>query len=1023
MKFQYSRWVGPVVVVVVLALSIGLTFFSRTRSGLELDADRQSSQAATDVDAVPAEMRSLNALYRTINLVQKRYIDATRIDPRAMFISAMRAVQGYVAEVLVEEQADELIVRLGTEERHFDLEDIKTPWVLLQRAKEVFSFLERGLAPDDVDLKKVEYAAINGMLKTLDPHSVFLDPDHYRDMRDKTQGKFGGLGIVISIRGGVLTIISPIDGTPADLVGLKAGDQILKIDEASTVNMSLNDAVDLLRGDPGTKVTVSVLRKGWAESRDFEIVRAIVKVESLEAHMLKGHVGYLRIKDFQGNTAADFKAKLDEWKKERLRALVLDLRGCPGGLLESAIQVSDIFLESGVIVTTAGQGPTDRDVRRARASGDEPDYPVVVLIDGGSASASEILAGALKNHSRALIVGERTFGKGSVQVLYDFHDGSALKMTTAQYLTPGDISIQSVGVVPHVGLLPMRADAEMLNLTFERGYRESDLDHHFEVASNDTASKGPKRSLSYVWTPRKPKSQKTKADGTVDGGVQEEPSDEPEKFKPDFQIELARDLAAKMASTNVTDIYSSVLDTLLNEKTAREDVRLVEALKKLGVDWRLDKSTEAARGGIVSASFEAGSKLKAGTESVLKVAVTNGGTQTFQRLIANTNSDFRPLDDREFAFGQVAPGETVERVLKFKVPLNVLNQTSDVKFEFSAAHDGKISPMALRFDVSALDRPRFAYSYQINDLEGGNGDSRLQRGETVKLIVDFENVGDGKAHETYATLKNLSGKKLFIINGRAAEKQMESGERKRAVFEFQIKEDFAEDQVRIELGIADVDLRVHVVEKLFFPIESPLEVKLEKQTLSAGKTEVSIYESPKPGARSNARLKLGSSITADARLKDYWRVELDEDRIGWIATKDVEVVTEGSETSVTYVDRAPPKLVIDEFDAVVRKDRVMISGTVTDETRVRGVYIFVGDDKVYFEPNSASTPMKMQFSARLPLKKGLNWVVIVAEETADLDASKMVAIRRDAADGTPYLSPRKMNDEPESLGVTPANIE
>ncbi|MCP4676487.1 MAG: PDZ domain-containing protein [Deltaproteobacteria bacterium] len=1019
---KYTKFAGLFVVVVVLFLSTYVTFFSPRRGGLELDAERQEAATGAVEASVPPEMRSLRTLYRTINLVQKRYIDATRIDSRAMFVAAMRAVQGSVAKVLVHEQDDELSMRLDNGEQRYALADITTPWILLQKLKEVFGFLEAGLKQEDVDFKEVEYAAINGMLQTLDPHSIFLDPDHYRDMKDKTQGKFGGLGVVISIRDGVLTIISPVKGTPADKAGLKAGDQIVKIGEASTVNMSLNDAVTLLRGKPGTSVTVHVLRKEWGEPRAISIVRAIVKVESVESHLLSGRIGYVRIKDFQGNTSQDIGERLTGFAAKGVRGLVLDLRDCPGGLLEASIEVSDLFLKSGVIVTTAGQGPADRDIRRAKESGGEPSYPLVVLVNRGSASASEILAGALKNHGRALLIGERTFGKGSVQILYDFHDGSALKLTTAQYLTPGDVSIQSVGVVPHVELQPLRADEDMLDLKKETGYRESDLNHHFERSRTTETAIKPVRRLAFLKEPPK----KIGKDKDENGDAPPPPLDVEEKFKPDFTIELARDLVAKMTSLEKEKVNTEALFATLEEKAKAEEQKLVNALKKLGVDWRMDGETKSENTQIEAvAQLTAPSPLIAGEESEIKVAVTNNGSDPIHRLLATSKSDFRSLEERELAFGKIMPGETIERRLKFRIPKDALDQVDDVLWSFTSAANQNFKPIALRFSVKALDRPRFAYSYQIVDRDGGNGDSRLQPGESVKLIVDIENVGKGAALDTYTTLKSLSGKELFMISGRDALKRMEPGDKRRVVFTFEVKKEFKEPKARLELGLADVDLRIYVLEKLNLPIASPLAVTPLNQNIAAARQSTPIYAEPSKEALVVAHIAQGATIPAEAQAAEFYRVRLDKERVGWISLGDTSVSGDavgdaGVKNPAELVASGPPDLQIEKGEQVVRSKTVRIRGNATDETQVRDVYIFVGNDKVFFKPNlNPERTGELAFEAELPLKNGLNYISVVAEETADLYTRQVVVIRRDRSDGMSYLLPTSPNGEPELLGVIP----
>jgi carboxyl-terminal processing protease len=965
MLIPSRKWAGVAIVVVAFALSGYLTFLKADRGGLELAAIQRDERDLPQHTEVPAEMGNLTDLYRTINFIQKRYIDTSRIDPRAMFIGAMRAIQLNVAQVMVREADDTLFVTLGATKKRFFLKDLDTPWVLLQRMKQVFQLLAREFTDDEIDFDEVEYAAINGMLRTLDPHSVFLNAEQYRDMKDKTQGNFAGLGIVISIRDGVLTIISPMDGTPADKAGLEAGDQIIKIDDQSTVNMSLNDAVDLLRGDPGTTVTVHIMRRGWDEPKPFVIARAIVKVESLESHMLSGRVGYIRIKDFQGNTAQDIKEEMTEWHRSGLRGLILDLRDCPGGLLEAAVQVADLFLKQGVIVTTAGQGPGEREVRRAEDSGEEPGYPLVVLVDQGSASASEILAGALKNHNRALLMGERTFGKGSVQVLFEFHEPvpnktTALKLTTAQYLTPGDISIQSFGVIPHVEILPMRADKELIDLKVKGGYRESDLDHHFKVSRPQENPDHPLERLSYLWEP--PALEEGEGEGEDrDGGPPAPEYGKEQPFEPDFSVSMARDLVIKSAHSDKGALDLAIVKKLVEDRGKTEEKKLESALKELGIDWRSGRGAPDASDLEVAVTLDSGELVQAGESAIITMSLTNKGTGVFYRLAATSNSDFRPLDDRELAFGKVGPEETVSRELKFKVPKDALKEVNDVRFTFSAQNSDVPRDTAFRFAVNPLPVPRFAYRTRLDDTKKGNGDGRLEKGESVELVVDVHNIGQGPAVNTYATLKSLSKKELFMIKGREPLKEIAPDGHRQGVFAFEVKPDFQEEEARFELAVADVDLKAYLVEKLVIPVYSQ-----------------------------------------GQRPEDDPRKAPDAD------------------TSL----RSPPVIQLDVVDLVTVSDKVHVRGKVTDTAAVRDMYIFVGDDKLFFKSNkNAETTEGLAFDAELPLKNGINYITIVAEETSELDSRKILAVRRDREDGMPYMLPRSPEADPEPLGVLPQNAK
>ncbi len=961
-----GKWAGAALVAVTVLTAAYVTFFKSGRNGLAIDGSTGSAKEADDIP-IPEEMKALTDLYRVINLVQRRYIDGARIHPREMFKGAMRALQISVSKAMVSEEKDVLTLKMGAASIHFSLGEITTPWVLLQRTKDAFSFIKKEVNDDSFDMQATEYDAINGMLQTLDPHSIFLNPDQYREMQDKTQGKFAGLGVVISIRDGSLTIISPMDGTPADAAGLLAGDQITQIDGESTVNMSLNDAVDLLRGEPGTPVTVHILRKGWPEPRMYRIVRAEVKVESLETHLLSGRVGYVRIKDFQGNTAADVAAALSEWKKKGIKGLVLDLRGCPGGLLEAAVEVSDLFLKEGVIVTTAGQDPNEREVRRAENSGDEPNYPVVTIIDQGSASASEILAGALKNHDRSLVIGERSFGKGSVQVLFEFHEDNlpntttALKLTTAQYLTPGDISIQSVGVLPHVEIKPIRADEDMIDLKTDEGYHESDLRHHFETASEETPNDRSLVSLDYLWVP--PKDAKPPGGDGDDQDSEEELLPEKNKpFEPDFLIPFGEEIVSAMEPFKGRELSSTIVSLagLFSAKQKEEEKRLTSALKKLGCDWQSPKPESVKAEVSISLQINDGKPVKAGEEAQLEITLSNKGPGTLYRLSAVSQSDFRPLNDRELAFGRVGPNESMTRKLSFRVPKDSLSEIDDVRWSFFAEGSPPPEPYAARFQVIPNPRPHFAYQWRIDDTKSGNGDGKVQVGEPVELVTEVKNTGKGPSLDTYATLKSLGGKEVFLTRGREVLKSVDPNAVREARFAFTVKPGFTEKEARFELAVADVVLREFLIEKLTIPIEA-----------------VASGVSSKPA--------LGKELS------------------------DIN---------------SAPTLEIDEPVRVTRSDRISLKGRATDENQIRAVYIFVDNDKKFFSSEKdKDQPKSILFETSLPLKLGLNYITVVAEENGDLETREIIAIRRDREDGMPFLLSRISTDDPEPLGVIPSNLD
>ncbi len=321
---------------------------------------------------------------------------------------------------------------------------------------ELFSYALTTIQSEYVDVKTPQeliYGSLKGMLGSLDPHSQFLTPEDYKELKSETQGKFGGLGIEISIKDGLLTVVTPIDDTPAYKVGLKAGDRIVKIEKELTKDMSLNDAVKRLRGEPGTDVRITVLREDDFKLLDFTIKREIIQIQDVKNVMiLDDHIGYVRLAEFREESFNEMHKALDKLRKDGMDSLIVDLRNNPGGLLNVAIKISEDFLVPGqLIVSTKGRHPAqDIETYSKNTQGKVTDVPVVVLINQGSASGSEILAGALQDNKRAVILGEQSFGKGSVQSVIPLPDGSGLRLTTSKYFTPSGRSIHGKGITPDI---------------------------------------------------------------------------------------------------------------------------------------------------------------------------------------------------------------------------------------------------------------------------------------------------------------------------------------------------------------------------------------------------------------------------------------------------------------------------------------------------------------------------------------------------------------------------------------------
>lgn len=368
--------------------------------------------------------------------------------------------------------------------------DIDSAYEKLKILADVFALVERNYV-EPVKPDQLINGAINGMLETLDPHSNYMTPKMYKEMQTETRGSFGGIGFEITIRDKVLTVVAPIEDTPAARAGIQSGDLILRIDGKSTKDMTLMDAVDLMRGPQGSQVTITIMRQGYNEPKDLTLTRAVIPIRSIRSKVPEPGYGYIKIAQFIERTAPDMESALDKMESQGgpLKGLVLDLRNNPGGLLDQAVKVADQFLDSGMIVYTEGRVEGQKMKFFAQKKEKPHEYPMIVLVNGGSASASEIVAGALQDHGRAVILGTQTFGKGSVQTIIPLEDGSAVRLTMARYFTPNGRSIQAQGIVPDI-VVP-DAMPEGKRETPPRFMREKDLEHHLQGEEEKVAPEKP----------------------------------------------------------------------------------------------------------------------------------------------------------------------------------------------------------------------------------------------------------------------------------------------------------------------------------------------------------------------------------------------------------------------------------------------------------------------------------------------------------------------------------------------------
>jgi carboxyl-terminal processing protease len=1053
-----ARLLASVALTLASASVVTYALFSKADAEPRVLSVARAAASERSGDDADYPLDQLPIFSTAIHYVSENYVEPKRIDPKAMVVAALDMIEKTVAEVMVDgdPKTGKLTLTVGTASRPIDVSTVDSIYKVRVVMGEVVSFIQQHLVAHK-GLREIEYAATNGMLSTLDPHSILLDPKMYKEMRLQTKGEFGGLGFVIAMRDGNLTVVRVLKGTPAQKAGIRAKDVITKIGEQSTINMDLQDAVDRLRGRPATRVAITVNRTGWPDAKRFDLAREVISVETVpQAKLLAGGVGYVKLSQFSANTTRDLQAAIAQQRTQnggQLKGLVLDLRGNPGGLLEQAISVSDLFLSEGVIVKTVGDGMKLHEVKEARADrDDQTSLPLVVIVNNSSASASEIVAGALKNNNRALVIGRQTFGKGSVQVLNDFadpvkpSDQAAIKLTVAQYLTPGDVSIQEVGVTPDVLLLPGRALKDAVNFFAPpRMMGEVDLEKHFtnpadaqlsqaelEKRAQERRDRTEKAALELRYLldekedhiakalkadAKREAAARAHAETGVDELTPEQQEDEdldanPDEVVEDYQMRFARDLLVRAQFPDRARLLEAAKG-FVAERKAEEEKRLEARLGALGVDWSLASAQGTPRA-FVSVSPAPGKAATAGETMPWTVTVENRGDGALRRLRAWTLVDKAPLfDRREFVFGLVKPGEKRSWTVPVKLPKGMDSRHEDVRIHFEEEDGHAPSDTSTALDVLEVPKPQFAFSAQVDDAApGGDGDGLVQRGEEFTLRIDVRNSGSGTSGDkTYVSLKNLADEKVFIKKGRVVVGAIKAGESKTALLQLEVKKGLKPDQVPLRLMVIDEKLDEFVSERL----ELPVAPDGKAPAPASGGVRVTVAQAIlHAGAAADAPpvaiAKKGTVLPVSARAGDLWKVEWAKGRTGWALASEVETAPApkpGLASGAAEVwQREPPRIALAPDPAkgapVVTTDKLRIEGSASvpagvagARTRLRDVFVFANDQKVFFKvvptENAAS---KMEFAADVPLKAGNNVVTVYAREDEEYQARRTIFVYR-----------------------------
>lgn len=939
------------------------------------------------------EAQNLNITDMVMQYVNRYYVNKGEIEPKNMLVLGLGRLERIVDEVLVDfpngEEGDVIEIQVLNEKQKFDMSDVQDLNDVANKLNEIFIFVTPNISSKDIEINDVEYAVLDEMLKSLDAHSGIIIPQVYKEFMIETEGSFGGLGIVIGIRDGELTVISPIEGTPAYRVGIKPNDKIVQIEDESTVNMSLIEAVSKLRGPKGSQVAIHINRDSLSQPKEYKITRDTIKIESVETFDLDDGIRYVRIRDFQKNTLASITDNLKN-SGESPNGMILDLRGNPGGLLDQAEKISDLFLTDGVIVTTKVGNSSKR--YHANDKDEQFSGNVVVLVDAGSASASEIVAGALKNNERAVIIGERTFGKGSVQQIFDLNDGSALKLTIAQYLTPGDISIQDIGVTPDIILHPTTITEESVIFNSNLEPRLNRLNGESKKTAEENQEK-PIYSITYL--------ENTEVKDDEDEPTPEEAltkAEKREKIENDFYVSLARNIILSSKAPSRQEALN-LIQKDITKITKDQDNKIVDQWETLGVDW--SSGEKAPSNPSISVKIiPAVPETTAGEEVEITVEVENTGLEPLYRLSATTESENLILNGKELIYGKLDPGQKRVWSTKVEIPKWALKRDDKVSLKFQDANKSKIADYDFNIKTNALLRPLYAFNYEIVD-DGrhgsvGNGNGIPEVGEKVALVIRVKNIGDGVSEKTLVSLKNLSGNQIFLEKGRIELENLAPGEIRETSFTFNDKK--SESPIEFEIQIVDEVFRDGITSKLSVPNNSEIsafEERKEDIVVTKDNTPIrggGFAEAPIIGVS-----KQGANFTSTGQSNGWLKINLNENMTGWINKDKIQalngsVKNESQATQFQEAFEAPPIIDMLELPASTKSSVINLYGDIQDQDGIELISVFLGDDKVALLP-SAKTNVPV--SVDIELEEDINLITIIAKDSKGLLSKQSFVVRKE----------------------------
>lgn len=910
-------------------------------------------------------------------MLPQAYYDPKRLPPKAAFRSAMARLETALPEVVAHRPDAKGAIRLTVrgQSRSFATADLKTWMAMGDRLLTTLRWID-GVLGETSSRDTLQYAAIKGALDVLDPHTTFYTAAEYRATRSRFTGSMVGVGIYLSSIKGQIVVRRVLAKGPAARAGVRAGDVLLGVDALSMANLNPTIAAQRLQGKEGTKVTLRVLRRG--KKLAFTITRKEIVLPSVTARMLTGGVALITITGFPKNGLAGFKKALTAIRKKRPKAYLLDLRGNEGGYIQQAVRMADFFLESGVLVKAIGRGGQKKVTWEVKKQKNRITAPLVVLINRRSASAAEILAGALSTAGRALLLGEKTWGKGTVQKLFPMKDGSALKLTMWQYMLRGDIPVQTAAIVPDVELVPVRiTDAGVRYLTAARSAGEAAQVRAISAMKGKQAWKG------------RPVMKQVRYD--ADGGT-------------DPVVELGR----KVVLSTPTATRAALLRAakpLVKKFGQAQRAHIGARLKKRGVDWSRCAGGAPSTMKLTATVVATPTAVQAGSSFKLRLTVKNGGAKPVCQVGAVFASYASMIDGRELLVGRLAPGKSRTVTLDCEAPPGIRERWEQVQVQVSAQSVPAASKARLLLRVQEKTRPSFRLHWLVDDRGLGNGDGVLDAGESAALVVYVQNIGAGGAPEVRVDATEPVGG-LVITRARAVFTKL--APQAVAVTSLAIRRSERPDprgkRPGVTLTLYDKNLGGDVVQTITLPRSGmPRKFASDKGVVAPRSSRAVLSGHAGPDGLNVAKVTLASRLLVEARRGSWLRVSLPGKRFAFVSASDVKPVagTAQVDTGVTPLwSVVPPLLKLTPSSGVAKSAVLQVKGLAKAKGGVQDMWVRVWNpeskhravDKLVYRAAPKGGALQLEVSARVQLLPGTNYVAVDGRDMGGAQGQRRIAV-------------------------------